>query len=865
MKKFIFICTMIISSLFIVQNVEASLIGRSTYDGSLTLRNGPGENYSSSGKIYYNDTFIVYNTIPIKSDSGCSGGYLKINYNGATKYICNTYVSKENSTINTDSKQNINSRYGAGTNNKTYKSINKNKTLTLLSTSKYKGAGCSKGWYNVKYNDKSNIYICSNYTHNYIKDNKIVVNELSGTNLRKSAKSSSTKIATLKYGQALSLYSTKKYKGAGCSSGWYKVYFKNKVNYVCSAYTTKTNNVYTVNYSTGVNVRKKASTNSRFIKKLSYGEVVTLRSTKKYKGAGCSSGWYKIALNGTSAYVCSAYLTFNHNTTNITQNVSIRKGAGTNYSKIKNLSKNTKVILENTKKRKGSGCSNGWYRIKYNGTNAYVCSNYTELDRIPKTKTNNNNSSSNNSNNITKVKTGNGYYYTKSKWDYKLKENYGNIRSSASTSSAIKNTVYLGTDFKVLSSSKATSGCSAGWYKISYYNNRTGYICKSLVDKYSDITSTNSSYCNTLTKQGFPSSYCPYLSYLHKKYPNWTFKAEKTGITFAAAINGESEKNYTQISERPYITSTTVREKPNWRTASDGYVAYMLDPRNYLNEQNIFAFETLSYDKNSHTKAAIRSIVDGTYLDTDTYAGYFLAAAKKYNVSPVHLASRVKQEGGTNSSYDSVSGKVNKTCTVTSYVCSTYTKLSSKTEGKLTSSVNLRTSATTSSTVQTLGRNGEAFTLASTTKYKGTGCNDGWYKIKLTRSLKNIYNYYNIGAYGSNPVLRGLQAAAGCVDTNEGTPWDTREKAIVNGASFIANGYITKGQDTMYYQKFNTSPNSKYNKFTHQYMTNILAPAGESLSTYDSYNNLKIINKSYVFKIPVYNSMPTSSIIHPQF
>ena len=191
--------------------------------------------------------------------------------------------------------------------------------------------------------------------------------------------------------------------------------------------------------------------------------------------------------------------------------------------------------------------------------------------------------------------------------------------------------------------------------------------------------------------------------------------------------------------------------------------------------------------------------------------------------------------------------------------------MSSKTAGKLTDSVNLRTGAGTNYSVQTLGRSGETFTLSSTSKYKGTGCNDGWYKIKLTRSLKNIYNYYNIGAYGSNPVLRGLQAAAGCVDTNEGTPWDTREKAIVYGASFIANGYITKGQDTMYYQKFNTSPNAYYSKYTHQYMTNILAPAGESLSTYESYSNLKIINKGYVFKIPVYTSMPTNYTTHPQF
>ena len=864
LKKNLIIILLIVAFFVLgVGKVDALYIGRNTQDQKLTLKTGPGDNYSNSGTLSYNDTFIMYNTAKIKSTSGCSSGWYRINYWGYSRYICSSYITTSTITAKTNAKS-ITIKNGASSKYATYKSLGNDKQLTLNASTKYKGTGCSKGWYKITYNSAQK-YICSNYMDTYNSNSNVIVTNTNGAKIYKSASSKSKYVTKLTYGYGLTLNETKKYKGTGCSAGWYKISYRNSSAYICSISVQQSSNknVYLVNHTSGVGVRQSAKASSKTIATLKYNTPAILQTTTKYKGSGCGSGWYKIKISGKNGYICSIMLTNTSNTTIVTSTIGARKSANSSSSTVKTISKGSVAILQSTTKYKGSGCGSGWYKISINKQTAYICSKHTQLATSPAST--NQNTTTSTSNNITKTKTGNGYYYTKSKWDYKLKENYGNIRSSASTSSAIKNTVYLGTDFKVLSSSKATSGCSAGWYKISYYNNRTGYICKSLVDKYSDITSTNSSYCNTLTKQGFPSSYCPYLSYLHKKYPNWTFKAEKTGITFAAAINGESEKNYTQISERPYITSTTVREKPNWRTASDGYVAYMLDPRNYLNEQNIFAFETLSYDKNSHTKAAIRSIVDGTYLDTDTYAGYFLAAAKKYNVSPVHLASRVKQEGGTNSSYDSVSGKVNKTCTVTSYVCSTYTKLSSKTEGKLTSSVNLRTSATTSSTVQTLGRNGEAFTLASTTKYKGTGCNGGWYKIKLTRSLKNIYNYYNIGAYGSNPVLRGLQAAAGCVDTNKGTPWDTREKAIVNGASFIANGYITKGQDTMYYQKFNTSPNSKYNKFTHQYMTNILAPAGESLSTYDSYNNLKIINKSYVFKIPVYNSMPTSSIIHPQF
>ena len=364
----------------------------------------------------------------------------------------------------------------------------------------------------------------------------------------------------------------------------------------------------------------------------------------------------------------------------------------------------------------------------------------------------------------------------------------------------------------------------------------------------------------------------------------------------------------------------------------------MLDPRNYLNEQNIFAFENLSFDSKYHTISTIRSIVKDTYLDTDTYAGYFLDAGKTYGVSPVHLASRVKQEGGTDSSYAAVSGKLTNTWNVTNsgYVCTgfgtkednkfkvnngsypyirttsnvnsnilkysngnkmtvnsndTVTLISStKYNGFVKEQVNVREEAKTSSKLLgTLNKNA-AVSLTSKTTIKGSGCSEwykinykygtgyvcasyinpnagcttgSWYHVKVNKSLKGIYNFYNIGAYGSNPVIRGVVAAAGFVDNNDGTPWNTRAKAIKYGASFIANGYINQGQDTMYYQKFNTGPNATTNRYTHQYMTNILAPASESLTTYESYNSLNILNNAYVFKIPVYNSMPTEFTTHP--
>ena len=114
------------------------------------------------------------------------------------------------------------------------------------------------------------------------------------------------------------------------------------------------------------------------------------------------------------------------------------------------------------------------------------------------------------------------------------------------------------------------------------------------------------------------------------------------------------------------------------------------------------------------------------------------------------------------------------------------------------------------------------------------------------------YNYYNIGANsGSDPVANGLKYAA-TTDEKYMLPWNTPYKAIVGGSIWIGTGYIDKGQDTLYYQKFNV-----VNKvWTHQYMTNIMAPYQESEDIYKSYKSLDILDLSYVFVIPYYRNMP---------
>ncbi len=521
--------------------------------------------------------------------------------------------------------------------------------------------------------------------------------------------------------------------------------------------------------------------------------------------------------------------------------INVRSGAGTDYSIEGSLNYNAKITLVSNAKKSGNGCSGGWYQVNYGGSKSrYICSEFVKV------------TSSGESATITKEE-----YYTIKNWVSRINENFTNIRTGAGTSYKVQDTVYLGTEVEVIDTLK-------DWYKVKYYNNKTGYVYKPLVSFYDEIVAKDTAYEKTLKKAGFPESYYPYLTYLHKKHPNWKFTAVNTNKYFDTAVDKEVGKNYTQSTIATYRQSNTLREKPNWYTASKGVVAFYLDPRNYLNEKNIYVFENLSYDEVNHTKDILSQIFKGSYLNTDTYINYYLSAGKTYNISPVHLAARTKQEGGTNSSYDGVSGKVSTTWDrYTGYVCSSNVKLNSNNKtGYISgrSGVNLRKSNTTSSDILVFLRKNQAFTLSHTTKYTGKGCPAGWYKISVKRTLTGYYNYYNIGAYGSNPVIRGLAVAAGYIGELDGTPWNTREKAIKYGAKFIAENYTDAGQDTLYFQKFNTGPSGNYNN---QFMTNVTAPASEAISTYDSYNEIGITSKGLSFKIPVYKNMPSNATTLP--
>lgn len=443
----------------------------------------------------------------------------------------------------------------------------------------------------------------------------------------------------------------------------------------------------------------------------------------------------------------------------IGNDVRIRTGAGTNYSVIVAVNKNTEItVLEDTL-YSGSGCDAKWAKISYKGDQGYVCSKYVQ--KVDKTTT------------------------TVIDWSARITGNNVNVRTGPSTNYKSVDELTLGTNVTIMEETN-------GWYKVQYYGSKTGYVSKSYVMKKTDVTASDDNYAKELKNLGFPDSYIPYLTFLHKKYPNWRFEVDKTNLDFNTVIDKEAGKNYMQTENDSYRTSSTPAEGKNWYHVNNAVIAFYIDPRNWLYEKRIFMFEKLDYDKSLDSKypSLVKSVFGSGKLSDDKYTTPMYNAGKSLGISPVHIASRIRQE---------------------------------------------------------VGPSGSASTDGRSFTYRG-------------KTLSGYYNFFNIGAhkddYTNDPVTRGLAYAAKLID-RDGSPWDNIEVAIKEGSSFLALSYITKGQNTLYYQKFNVSSDTKSSKYTHQYQTNIQAPASEGNTAYNAYVEGKNISQTFIFRIPVFNNMPS--------
>lgn len=169
----------------------------------------------------------------------------------------------------------------------------------------------------------------------------------------------------------------------------------------------------------------------------------------------------------------------------------------------------------------------------------------------------------------------------------------------------------------------------------------------------------------------FPESYKDALYALKEKHPNWTFEVMNTGLDWNTVIY--NEMNPANRSLVPsYFDSSFVGAYygDGWSCATQAAVEYYLDPRNWLTEDYIFQFEKLTYNGSTQGIATVQKVLTGTFMSgfiqSDAYNNYtqigltyaqaFSDIGRSIGVSPVHLATRVKQEQGAQGTSDLISG-----------------------------------------------------------------------------------------------------------------------------------------------------------------------------------------------------------------
>ncbi len=125
------------------------------------------------------------------------------------------------------------------------------------------------------------------------------------------------------------------------------------------------------------------------------------------------------------------------------------------------------------------------------------------------------------------------------------------------------------------------------------------------------------------------------------------------------------------------------------------------------------------------------------------------------------------------------------------------------------------------------------------------GLESGYGTSKLAKGTvagyEGYYNFYGIGAEDSNPNLKGAQYA-------KSKNWNTKRRAVIEGAAWVKNQYISCLQYNAYFMKFCFIPNREW----HQYMTDIRAPYKDAQNFYKAHAMGGSLNSAIEFVIPVF-------------
>lgn len=378
-----------------------------------------------------------------------------------------------------------------------------------------------------------------------------------------------------------------------------------------------------------------------------------------------------------------------------------------------------------------------------------------------------------------------------------------NVRSGAGTSYSKTGTVSYGDSLTILSETTDSSG--AKWYKISC-GNVTGYVSAAYVTVTTGGTqgSSDADFESYMTKQGFPESYKPYLRTLHEQHPKWIFTAQKLGVDWNTALKEECVVGRNLVHSSALASWKSMEKGAydfnggywygldgSWVAASKEIIMYYMDPRNFLNDTYIFMFENQSYDPSYQTESGVKTILADTFM-----SGSYTCpdTKKKYTYSQTFMDA-AKKSGVS------------------------------------------------------------PYHLASRCRNE-QGVNGAPQSLGTVKGYENYFNFFDIQAYATSTMTAAEMGCKYAKTTNPTylLPWTNQYKSIVGGSIFLGTGYITKGQDTLYLQKFDMVDGGN-GLYYHQYMTCVFGQANEAISLKNAYSQ-DILNSAMEFKIPVYNNMP---------
>lgn len=378
-----------------------------------------------------------------------------------------------------------------------------------------------------------------------------------------------------------------------------------------------------------------------------------------------------------------------------------------------------------------------------------------------------------------------------------------NVRSGAGTGYSKTGTVSYGDSLTILSETTDSSG--AKWYKISC-GNVTGYVSAAYVQLTSSGSqgSSDADFESYMTKQGFPESYKPYLRKLHEQHPKWIFTAQKLGVDWNTALKEECVVGRNLVHSSALASWKSMEKGAydfnggywygldgSWVAASKEIIMYYMDPRNFLNDTYIFMFENQSYDPSYQTESGVKTILADTFM-----SGSYTCpdTKKKYTYSQTFMDA-AKKSGVS------------------------------------------------------------PYHLASRCRNE-QGVNGAPQSLGTVKGYENYFNFFDIQAYATSTMTAAEMGCKYAKTTNPTylLPWTNQYKSIVGGSIFLGTGYITKGQDTLYLQKFDMVDGGN-GLYYHQYMTCVFGQANEAISLKNAYSQ-DILNSAMEFKIPVYNNMP---------